>query len=396
MKTTLRFFALSTCLSTTALVACGPSGPIATSGSCNPANCNGCCSAEGLCQGGSSISACGRNGVTCQACNLSSSCTLGVCVNPQVTGGSGGGAGGAGGVGGSGGYGGNGGGSGISGGSSGGVSGSGGNTGGGGGSGGGSGGSGGGGGTVIVTPVRVGDPCTKSSDCASLGGLAVCKQTTSRGDGVYPGGSCTLPCSTATSFTQGTCPADAVCLGTGTSFELFGEWQSICAPKCSTGSQCRTGYSCHQQTLCWLSATPAIDAGTPPDKTGFACTTTSDCSGPPHPSLAQCGTNISGGYCTSLCGGPLGGCGSNGRCVWLSKGSACYAACSVPGAGKVARPGGGSGSFACFYSASAGAGVAYPACDRPGQNCAWYPGSTCNTTKGYCCTNDGGCATEVK
>ncbi len=61
-----------------AATACGPTTP-----ACGPGTCFGCCDAAGVCQPGTTPSACGGNGAACTACFAGQSCSVGTCVNPQ-------------------------------------------------------------------------------------------------------------------------------------------------------------------------------------------------------------------------------------------------------------------------------------------------------------------------
>jgi len=56
------------------LVACDPC----------PASCRGCCTAQGKCEAGTSITSCGIDGAACFACLSGSSCTAGKCQAPKV------------------------------------------------------------------------------------------------------------------------------------------------------------------------------------------------------------------------------------------------------------------------------------------------------------------------
>jgi hypothetical protein len=50
---------------------CSPLPP-----TCGPANCNGCCDANGACQPGSSDASCGTGGVACNQCTFGDTCRL--------------------------------------------------------------------------------------------------------------------------------------------------------------------------------------------------------------------------------------------------------------------------------------------------------------------------------
>ena len=57
---------------------------------CTPANCLGCCTADGLCAPGVDTTRCGANGAECSACVGTQSCTNGGCEGPTGVGGGGG------------------------------------------------------------------------------------------------------------------------------------------------------------------------------------------------------------------------------------------------------------------------------------------------------------------
>ena len=269
--------------------------------------------------------------------------------------------------------------------------------------------------------VAVGATCTMNSQCASLGTNAKCKLTTST-NFTYPQGYCTLPC---TGQAQGNCPTGNTC-SQGFGLDLFGEYEQVCLANCPNGgtqSTCRTGYTCYVSGapagagICWLDPLPAYDAGQPPNKLGFACTTASDCANPPNSSFAICypdpasaqGSIFPGGYCMSYFNldgsqqwGGINGCGPSG--IYLPLGTTqnpfdvCIATCNNPGQGKTQRPGGGvsANQYSCYSLNFADGGPTpfgylFPSCDAPNNGCASLAGSTCNTTNGYCCFADGGC-----
>lgn len=58
-----------------------------TTSACGPGNCNGCCTAEGVCEIGTAPLACGANGGACVLCGPNDSCTLGTCIPPPSSGG---------------------------------------------------------------------------------------------------------------------------------------------------------------------------------------------------------------------------------------------------------------------------------------------------------------------
>ncbi|MEW5742310.1 MAG: hypothetical protein AB1938_25560, partial [Myxococcota bacterium] len=61
---------------------------------CSSSNCQGCCSADGICSGGGSVLECGTAGALCRTCNLNDVCIAGTCQPTGSGGGSGGGVGG--------------------------------------------------------------------------------------------------------------------------------------------------------------------------------------------------------------------------------------------------------------------------------------------------------------
>ncbi|MFT3840664.1 MAG: choice-of-anchor L domain-containing protein [Myxococcaceae bacterium] len=67
-------------------LSCGPAKQ-----SCSPANCIGCCDAEGSCMPGSAVFACGSGAQMCEACSAGQTCTLGHCGFSSAGGGGGGG-----------------------------------------------------------------------------------------------------------------------------------------------------------------------------------------------------------------------------------------------------------------------------------------------------------------
>ena len=60
---------------------CAPAGPnnggVCVATGCNPQNCPGCCDANGLCQSGAGISACGTGGNLCEICSATQVCVGG-------------------------------------------------------------------------------------------------------------------------------------------------------------------------------------------------------------------------------------------------------------------------------------------------------------------------------
>ena len=132
---------------------------------------------------------------------------------------------------------------------------------------------------VCMTPMSgktVGSPCANDTECqmGGLGAMAICKLATTSGNGIYSGGYCTLNCRTST------CPMGSVCVGAAS----YGEADAICWDSCSGATDCRPGYACYGLTTgraCWINPIPMVDAGTPADKVGNACTSTATCINPP-------------------------------------------------------------------------------------------------------------------
>lgn len=75
-------------LGSAVLVGCGAPAK------CGPGSCSGCCDATGQCQAGNSNLACGTGGLICGACNLGTTCNLGLCASSGTGGGSSSGGGG--------------------------------------------------------------------------------------------------------------------------------------------------------------------------------------------------------------------------------------------------------------------------------------------------------------
>ena len=133
---------------------------------------------------------------------------------------------------------------------------------------------------TCTTPVgmkRVGDACASDNECiASLGAAAICKLFTSAGNGSYSGGYCTLRCPASS------CPTGSTCVGLN---PAYGE-EALCWDNCSATDRCRTpGYGCYglsSGSACWISPLPPLDAGTPANKVGNACTSDAQCINPPE------------------------------------------------------------------------------------------------------------------
>jgi hypothetical protein len=65
---------------------CAPAGPgnggVCVATGCNPQNCPGCCDANGLCQAGTGLAACGGGGGACATCSSTEVCVAGACAVP--------------------------------------------------------------------------------------------------------------------------------------------------------------------------------------------------------------------------------------------------------------------------------------------------------------------------
>ena len=106
---------------------------------------------------------------------------------------------------------------------------------------------------------RVGDACASDVECQqSLGTAALCKQRTSSGNAIYPGGYCTLRCAS----TAGQCPSGSSCVSV---VAPYGESDSVCWDNCSTTDSCRTpGYACYgigNVNACWINPLPPTGGG---------------------------------------------------------------------------------------------------------------------------------------
>lgn len=157
----------------------------------------------------------------------------------------------------------------------------------------------------------VGSSCSTDAECqAGLGANGICKLMTTSGNGAYTGGYCTVRCTAPSQ-----CPSGSSCVGLN---PAYGEADTFCWDNCSTADRCRTpGYDCYSLgtfSACWLDPIPPLDAGTPADKIGNACTGTADCINPPETG-GVCLTREfnynwtgAGGYCSKE------GCISNEEC----------------------------------------------------------------------------------
>ena len=114
----------------------------------------------------------------------------------------------------------------------------------------------------------VGSPCTNAAGCATLGTGAKCKLTTTRADGTYTGGYCTLGCNNNVA-----CPASSICINV----DSDGGSNHLCLATCRAPRQgqssCRPGY------LCEVSG-PSIGTGIclpRCDSPGFTCYPNTKC-----------------------------------------------------------------------------------------------------------------------
>jgi len=267
---------------------------------------------------------------------------------------------------------------------------------------------------ACATAAPIGARCMNSTECASLGGNAYCKQQTSTMNASYQNGFCTIPCGVAGESCAG---GQGTCIGGPTSiFAVYGEADRFCASQCpQSGAQstCRPGYSCYGPAdggFCWLLPVPPFDGGGIPDKLGNACLTHTQCHDPPGADWGFClvggndagPTRFTGGYCTAECTYDNTGefCGPSGSCrvfrSTLADGGSsdpfglCLRTCPTPGAGRSnLRPG---GAYVCSRRSQADGGtigVLWPACDQPAVTASSCPPQTyCDGPSGYCC--DGG------
>jgi hypothetical protein len=181
---------------------------------------------------------------------------------------------------------------------------------------------------------RVGTACTADFDCAALGPGHLCKKKTSSGANEYQGGYCTRKC-----MTDPDCPSTALCLGPQPG---YGEADSVCWARCTSPTECRTGYDCHAvgggDSACWLSPLPAFDAGPPADKIGQACGTDGTCRNPPEDGVCLTdkfsdggSSAFIGGYCSAPCD-DSSHCSVDGGAVCIALGNfgACVQSCTTP------------------------------------------------------------------
>ncbi|MBX7114178.1 MAG: hypothetical protein K1X64_07560 [Myxococcaceae bacterium] len=330
---------------------------------CNSNNCAGCC-ANNVCWPGVASNNCGSGGKSCAICQVNQACIAGDCMQTGTGGSTG--------------------------------------TGGGGGTGGGQGNG------------QIGSACTTDNDCSALGTGFKCRKVTDNGV-TYPQGYCTSPCSTP----HMPCGINAagLCRGGPEDITVWGrgEKAGMCFARCPTPGQntgCRSGYTCIDVTgpddpgICWLNPLPDWYGGTPANKVGNACTNNSQCQNPPDPVLGFCqpqaaSGSFQGGMCSAACYDDATGtlCGIGKLCardvdsqtMQYTGAGFCVTRCT-PSSGKseANRPG-----YTCYTISDPNGfdtGMLFPSCDSQSGFCSQYPGTTCNSSTGYCCTGDGGCA----
>jgi hypothetical protein len=189
-----------------------------------------------------------------------------------------------------------------------------------------------GGGHCVSTRIvkHVGDPCASAAECkVGLGPDALCKTSTSSGNGTYLGGYCTLPCQT-------TCPSGSSCVLLAA---RFGEADQICWDDCGSGDSCRSpGYACYKVNgsgECWINPLPVQDAGPPADKVGLPCATDAACQNPPDQGgvclSRSLGLTWPDGYCSKSSCATDDECSPDGGALCISFGSAtrCISRCGV-------------------------------------------------------------------
>jgi hypothetical protein len=270
----LRLVALS---SVVLFTACPTPAPI-----CSPTTCpTGCCDANGQCQGGLSVSACGTLGRECSVCNASQVCASGSC---QATMSSGGGS------------------SGIGGGSAGGTA------------GGVAGGQGGGGMEVLACAPGLtlcGSACVNTTN--SFGHCGACGQACS-GNQFCSNGSCQ---NVPTTCTPGACPANYFC----------DMRTSRCEFGCQANSDCNGGQICDaSRSLCVCPQNSTLCGGAcVPNNTVTACGSRClSCAGAAGPNAVPACTN---GACDFTCRPGYHRCGN--QCVSNFDTATCGQRCSA-------------------------------------------------------------------
>lgn len=241
---------------------------------------------------------------------------------------------------------------------------------------------------TTMTAGTYGSACTTASNCSGIGAGAICRTQTSSGNATYQGGYCTKTCASSTD-----CGSTAFCLNLG----VYGE-SAICAASCSASNPCRTpGYACYDlgngQGACWISPTPAPDAGpaAPANLIGSACSSNATCQASGSFPAGECITSttadggasgFTSGYCTAECSASPTLCGSTGLCINFTNFSLCTDLCTSGGAGQSnCRPGYVCEQYGFADGGTSTDGFCWPSCNAAGWGCP--SGQTCNTL-GYC------------
>ena len=273
---------------------------------CGPSTCAGCCDANGQCQSGLGVTACGTLGRACDTCTASQTCQSGVC---QAINNAGGGVGG----------------SGVGGGSV-----------GGGGAGGGTAGGQGGGMEVLACAPGLtlcGTSCVSTR--TSFGNCGACNQACSTGQYCDNGACQNLP----QSCTMGSCPANHYC-DTRTSRCQFG---------CQGNSDCNGGQVCDQsRTLCVCPPNSTLCGGAcVPNNTVTACgsrclsctasagpnavpaCTNGTCDFTCQPGYHRCGNQCVSNFATATCGQRCDACMTPPNATPTCDGNDCGFVCAA-------------------------------------------------------------------
>ena len=281
-------------------------------------------------------------------------------------------------------------------------------------------------GLVDAGRTALGDACQNDAECiAKLGAQAICKTHPSHDPlGTYPGGFCTLRCSSSSSCGDaGVCSVDdggqLIDL-----FAIFGEQESYCMPRCEVFGPptCRAQYACLGQfpeamtsaTFCWWDfADPdpnelRFARGQHASKVGLACTDDATCAsldgGPARlesciqEALPDAGARESfpGGSCTADSTLDYTGAFCEPDAVSLmvvGSGYQCFKKCDRAMAGRgsglpsrTCRAGYACDAFSRFADGGLTDGYCRPSCLRDDQCPSASDGgfTRCNTVSGYC------------
>lgn len=275
------------------------------------------------------------------------------------------------------------------------------------------------GGTRSCEPaLEIGKTCTQDTDCASLGAGGICKLNIGNntdGGVAYPGGYCTLDCGVDATV----CGNNAFCWPFPDLGNLFGENQSLCLnncdPRADTNPECRENYTCVNWDGTFGGCFPRIAPA--PGTIGDACAGAADCDRNAtdtfcYPEtykdeqMVTQQTGFTGGYCMAGCepteADPNAGCTETDICLNLGSNTnpflTCMQLCDVNNpAASGCRP-----EYKCDQLSSGGmaidAGICFPNCLQPNFECspeAQAAGYTCQDTgdrRGFCCADfaDGG------